>query len=282
MIIRHPVAVFLVMVYGVNIAVALSPALTRRDLLPFDQAPYDWMGHILGVALPAFVVTAALRGREGVRDLARRCLRWRVNLRWYIVALLGMPVATMLLAVIFYGAAPLQLLGDKWSLLFTLVLPHLVLVIIFSNVAEEIGWTGFMLDRVQERYSPLGASFIVAIPFALFHIPGYVVEFGSLGEVLLIAGVLFIPQLASRVIVAWLYNNTARSVLMVGLFHCSFNVTSSDIAGEFIPGPSGETFVLTSGFVVLAAIVIAAVTKGRLSQRDSAARRAPGDRGPSR
>lgn len=267
MIVGHPVAAFLVMVYAVNIAVALSPALTRRDLLPFDQAPYDWLGHILGVALPAFVVTAALGGRDAVRNLARRCLRWRVDLRWYVAALLGMPVATLLLAIIFYGSAPLQLLGDKWSLLFTLVLPHLLVVIVFSNVAEEIGWTGFLLNRVQDRFTPLKASIIVAVPFALFHVPGYVVEFESLAEVLLIAGVLFIPQLASRVIAAWLYNNTGRSVLLVGLFHCSFNVTSSDVAREFIPGPSEETFVLTSGFVILAAIVIAAVTKGRLSYR---------------
>ncbi|MGH2756767.1 MAG: CPBP family intramembrane glutamic endopeptidase [Actinomycetota bacterium] len=261
----HPVIAFLMMVYAVNIAVALSPALTRRDLLPFDQAPYDWIGHTLGVALPAFIVVAALRGRDGVRDLARRCLRWQVGLRWYVVALLGMPIATMLLAFLFYGMAPLQLLADKWSLLFTLVLPHLALVIIFSNLAEEIGWTGFLFDRMQERYSPLKASFVVAIPFALFHVPGYVVEATSFGEVLLFAAVLFIPQFASRVIVAWLYNNTARSLLIVGLFHCSFNVTSSDIAGEFTPAPAGDIFVLTSGFVILAAIVIAAVTKGRLS-----------------
>ena len=267
MIVRHPVVAFLVMVYTVNTAVALSPALTRRDLLPFDQAPYDWIGHTLGVALPAFIVTAALRGREGVRDLARRCLRWQVGLRWYGVALLGMPVATLLLAILFYGSAPLQLLADKWLLLFTLVLPHLALVILFSNVAEEIGWTGFLFDRVQERYSPLKASFIVAVPFALFHVPGYVVESTSLGEVFLFMGVLFIPQLASRVIVAWLYNNSARSLLIVGVFHCSFNVTSSDIAGEFSSAPSDEVFVLTSVIVILAAIVIAAVTKGRLSYR---------------
>jgi hypothetical protein len=59
---RHPVAAFLVMVYAVNIAVALPPILTRRDLLPFDQAPYDWLGHIVGSALPAFLVLAAVHG----------------------------------------------------------------------------------------------------------------------------------------------------------------------------------------------------------------------------
>jgi hypothetical protein len=60
---RHPVAAFLIMVFAVNIAVALSPLLTRRDILPFGLAPYDSLGHIFGVALPAFIVVAATSGK---------------------------------------------------------------------------------------------------------------------------------------------------------------------------------------------------------------------------
>src|SRR4051812_10382627 len=90
---RHPVAAFLVMVYTVNTAVALVPVLTRRDILPFDLAPYDSLGHIFGVALPAFIVVAAMSGKTGVRDLARRSLRWRVGVHWYLIALLGLPIA---------------------------------------------------------------------------------------------------------------------------------------------------------------------------------------------
>jgi hypothetical protein len=53
-VVRHPVAAFLVMVYGVNIAVALPSNLTRRDLLPFGFAPYDLLGHIVGLlSLPS-------------------------------------------------------------------------------------------------------------------------------------------------------------------------------------------------------------------------------------
>jgi uncharacterized protein len=262
---RHPVAAFLVMVYAINIAVALPPILTRRDLLPFDQAPYDWLGHILGSAVPAFLVTAAVLGRAGVLDLVRRCLRWRVGLRWYVVALLGMPIAAILTASAFFGTAPVNALADKWPLLFTVVLPHLLLIIVFSNVAEEIGWTGFLFARLQDRYGALKASAIVTVPFALFHLPGFVVETGSGLLAMGLLGILFIPHLASRVVVAWLYNNTHRSVLLVGLFHCAFNVTSAEFGREFIT-TSGETmFLITSGIVIVAAALIVVLTKGRLS-----------------
>src|SRR3712207_2043360 len=104
---RHPVAAFLAMVYAVNSALALSPLLTRRDILPFGLAPYDSLGHIFGVALPAFIVVAAMSGKAGASDLARRSLRWRVGVRWHLIALFGVPVATVVCASALFGLAPL-------------------------------------------------------------------------------------------------------------------------------------------------------------------------------
>jgi hypothetical protein len=64
LIARHPVAVFLGLVFSVSAAVARLPVLTRRDILPFDLALYDALGPLLGVALPAFVVVGG-HGRPG-------------------------------------------------------------------------------------------------------------------------------------------------------------------------------------------------------------------------
>jgi membrane protease YdiL (CAAX protease family) len=267
---RHPVAAFLIMVYAVNVAVALSPLLTRRDILPFGLAPYDSLGHIFGVALPAFLVVAAMHGKEGASDLARRSLKWRVGLRWYLVALLTVPVATVLCASVIFGSAPLNALVEKWELLFTVVLPQLVLLIVFYNVAEEVGWTGFLQARLQERHGPLKASLIVTVPFALFHLPSWMVEFElgltQLHLALALTGVFGISQLFGRVIIMWLYNNTNYSVLLVGVFHSSFNVTTSAF-GPFIPLPAGSTFLIAAPVVAVAAVLLVVFTRGRLSYK---------------
>jgi uncharacterized protein len=263
---RHPVAAFLVMVYTVNTAVAVVPVLTRRDLLPFGLAPYDSLGQILGVALPAFIVVAAMHGRDGVRDLAQRTLRWRVGVRWYLIALLVVPVAAVLCASALFGLAPLSALVEKWELLLTVVVPKLVLLILFFNLAEEVGWTGFLQARLQERRGPLKASLIVTVPFALFHLPGWMVEFGfSLAQLhlaLAVTAAFGISQLFGRVVVMWLYNNTGYSVLLVGMFHSSFNVTTSTF-DSFIPREMG--FLLAVGVVTVAAVLIVVFTRGRLS-----------------
>lgn len=186
--------------------------------------------------MPALLVVAALRGAPGVRDLAQRSGRWRVGVGWYLVALLGPTILTLLLAAALSGRAPLAAAADNWPQFFSLILPSLAFAFIFSNWFEEIGWTGFMLDRIQDRHAPMKAAAIVSVPFALGHLPGFIVEGGSVVDGLVILGVLFLPQFASRIIVAWLYNNSHRSILLVGLFHSAYNATTqSEFSEAFLP-----------------------------------------------
>jgi len=209
-----------------------------------------------------------MHGRAGVPDLARRSLRWRVGVRWYLIALLGVPIASVLCASAIYGLAPLNALVDKWPLLFTVVVPDLLLRIVLFNLTEEIGWTGFLQARLQDGYGPLKASVIVEVPFALWHLPGLMVDTGGqLPLALTLLGVFAIAQLFGRVAIMWLYNNTNRSVLLVGLFHSAYNTTVNRFAGEFIPGPAESGFLIVSGVVAVAAVLMVVFTRGRLSYK---------------
>src|SRR5918995_4115769 len=125
---RRPVATFLVMVYAITWIVFLPAVLHGRGLLalPVDLSEglafnaVVSIATILGVALPAFLVTAATSGSDGVRDLLSRCLRWRVGVHWYLIVLLGFLVAMVLVGSVFLGLAPLEALARKWPLFFTL------------------------------------------------------------------------------------------------------------------------------------------------------------------
>jgi CAAX protease family protein len=81
-IIRHPIATLLVLVYATTTTLVFVPrALTEPGLLPGGATPHGVLENVLGSAVPAFIVTALVSGKAGVRDLARRSLRWRVPLR---------------------------------------------------------------------------------------------------------------------------------------------------------------------------------------------------------
>lgn len=282
MIARHPVASYLIMVYAIIFPIALPSALTRGDFLPLDLALYESLGTIFGVTLPAFLVTAATDGWVGVRDLASRCVRWRVGIRWYLIALLGMPVAMTLATTAAYGTPLLNNLSDKWELLFTLVLPQLVLLVLLFNLAEEIGWTGFLQDKLQNRFGPVKACALTAFPFAVFHIPFFLHEEGwalaNLPIALVYLGFETFVLIFARVVIIWLYNSTSRSLLIAGLFHAVFNTTINTFGHEFIPGADDAGFYIGSGVVMIAAIVITVRTKGRLSYNANASAQA----GPGR
>ena len=65
----------------------------------------------------------------------------------------------------------------------------------------------------------------------------------------------------------WLYNNTNRSVLLVGLFHATYNTTINTYAGEFIPVPAVPWFFIVSSVVAVAAVIVVVFTRGRLSYK---------------
>jgi len=268
--------------FSVNIAVSQVPVLTRRDILPFDLALYESLGPIFGVALPAFVVVAAARGREGVRELAGRCLRWRVSLRWYLFAFLSVPVLVLLCVGVVFGRALLVVLANRWTDVFTTVLPQLVLLSLCFIVAEEIGFTGFLQARWQDRFGPLKASLLVTIPFAAYHLPVVMVEsrlgLAQMHLALAFLGVLAILQLFGRVVIMWLYNVTGSSVLLVGLWHASFDATTSAFGRTFaVPGGTRNAdlagFWIPSAVVAVLAVLVVVLTRGRLAFRPEAASR---------
>jgi hypothetical protein len=76
---RHPVLAFMVIGLGAGFLTAAIRPIADAEVLPFDLPLRGFLGSLLGVGLGAFVVTAALAGREGVVDLARRGVRWRLR-----------------------------------------------------------------------------------------------------------------------------------------------------------------------------------------------------------
>jgi membrane protease YdiL (CAAX protease family) len=264
---RHPVAAFLGISYAVAWATAVPWFRAWTDILPFDLPMWGSLGTIFGVALAAVLVVAASDGRAGVRDLARRSLRWRVGVRWYLLAVLGLPVVALVGAIALYGAATLAALTDDWHLLFTSVLPVLLLQLALFQWAEEVGWMGFLQARLQDRHGPLKASLLVTVPFALWHLPDLFAQAG-LATALIFLPVLAAAHLCARVVLGWLYNATGASVLLVAVFHASFDATVNGAGlGQLIPGPNGTALVLATGAMILAAVGLVVATKGQLAYK---------------
>ncbi|HEV8652864.1 MAG TPA: hypothetical protein VG276_26620 [Actinomycetes bacterium] len=82
---RHPLACYFALAHTISWACWIPLVLAHRTVRAGSASPTHFPG-LVGPAIAAFVMTAAVQGRTGIRDLAARIGRWRVAPRWYLVA----------------------------------------------------------------------------------------------------------------------------------------------------------------------------------------------------
>jgi uncharacterized protein len=270
MIARRPVTSFMVIGLGAGFLTAAIRPIADAEILPFDMPLHGLLGGVLGVALGAFLVTAALKGRDGVVDLARRSVRWRVPVRWYLVALFTVPVGATLLSLVIYGPQALASPAGGWPPALAEVAAVFLLQLVLFQLAEEIGFTGFLQHHWRDRYHPMKLTLYVALLWAVWHLPDHFAEEGWGVEALISAPVVFAIELVSlffaRALFVWFYNVTRSSVLLVAIFHASFDAAISRLSYDVMPASNTARFLIFSAMIVLPAAVVIIATKGRLGR----------------
>ena len=221
---RHPLAVFLALVFGIGWPVLAVPVLAERGLLGGPQVPAEFFALAVTwlVMLPAALwVTAASGGRRAVRELLGRVLRWRLGL-WWAVVLLALPATTLVVGLALGGSidtsgALSALLGGVVSLLTAVLVIHL---------AEETVWAGFLQTRLESRHNLVVAALITSVPFSAIHLPLVLVGETSGPAVLVGAAKLLVLGVGMRLMLGVFLRGTG-SVLAVGLLHGVFNASNN-------------------------------------------------------
>jgi uncharacterized protein len=271
---RHPVLAFMVIGLGAGFLTAAIRPIADAEILPFDLPLHGVVGGVLGVGLGAFVVTAALAGRDGVIDLARRSVRWRVPVRWYLVALFTVPVGAMLISLAIYGPRALASPAGGWPRALAEVVAVFVLQLVLFQLAEEIGFTGFLQHHWQDRYHPMKLSLYVALLWAVWHVPDHFAEEGWGVEALISAPIIFAIEFVSlffaRALFVWFYNVTAFSVLLVAIFHASFDGAINQLSYDIVPASNTARFLIFSAVIIFFAATVIISTKGRLGRAKEA------------
>lgn len=227
---------------------------------------------LFGPAAAAIIVAACVEGRAGVRALLARVAIWRVDLRWYLIALV-LP-ALLALGVIALRASfanGLQIALGAPPMLQLSALSPLTLLLFVLVIGEELGWRGFALPRLQARYGALGASLILGLLWAAWHLPNQLIpglEYYGFGFLAFAAYV--VPM---TVLFTWLATHTRGSVLLAWLFHGAIN-------SPLVVGPPIDTvqrWWLSAAVYGLCAliVVLAGGLRPRAAEQAPAAQVAP-------
>jgi uncharacterized protein len=207
--------------FGLTYAITWACFFGAGALSPTDGALFVTPLLMLGTFAPA-LVTIGLMMREGKRaeldSLLRRLTIWQVSLRWYVFAIGYM--ATLKFA----AALAHRLIIGSWPAFDTTELAVIPLAIVLSvpvQAGEEIGWRGYALPRLAQRYGIACASLLLGLVWGCWHLPLFLIQgLGNFGQSF---PMFVVGSIALSVAMAWLYMNTNGSLLLAMLMHSSIN-----------------------------------------------------------
>jgi len=234
--------------------------------------PIVFLALLAGPSIAGTLLTGLLHGRTGFRSLRARLLRWRVDARWYAIALLSAPAIVL---VILFALS--QISSDYLPDIFTTADPGPLLLIglsygLLAGLFEELGWTGVAIPQLRQRYGVLATGLIVGVLWAAWHVPVYVWGSGDAAGVF--SWVRFLPEFTFlvavlpgyRVLMVWVYDRT-DSLLLATLMHASLTATTTAILVPSAAGPSRAIYYLILAAVLWGVVTaIAATNGGRFSR----------------
>ena len=248
---RHSLTVYFILAYFISWSIWSPLVLSAQGLIHLEIPPAWHLAGAFGPFLSALVVTSITTGFQGVRELIGRVCQWRVGIKWWLVAL--SPVALYLVAALVQGLIEGSIdFGGFGSVNELPELPWLIgwlVMIVTFGLGEETGWRGFVLPRLQNSHLAAGATWRLVLLWLGWHLPMFLykqsfIEMGLFGAIGWAVSLAF-----GAVLLTWLYNSSKGSILMVVVWHGTFNAAVSATGGNIA--------MITSIMVIIWAIIVA-------------------------
>ena len=194
--------------------------VTVKDIL-------QWVGGV-GPSLAALFLVIRNDGKTGIKALFKRVIQFKLGI-WYIPSVLILPLVVILAHILnglIFGAPfpQKEILSEPWWI------PALFAVFFIMQFSEELGWRGYALDRLQDRWNALISSLLLGALWALWHLPMFLSDGFGQHDNQLPYGQFSITIILTTVLITWLQNNTNGSLVPAFVMHAMFA-----LSGEVLP-----------------------------------------------
>jgi membrane protease YdiL (CAAX protease family) len=263
---RYPIVTFYILAFVLG---AGTIYFVVQGVIPAGLA----LSSALSASIAGIIMTAILDGKAGLKLMVSRLLIWRVGIGYWLFALLFL-VPIILIGSLFnplFNGDPISFSNMKPA--FN-ILPMFILFFLVSGIGQELGWTGFLIPRLQARFGSLTSCVIRAILIGVWHLPlliysglhpyalvdfRYGVWIAHKGFLIALVAILMLI-LSWSIFHTWMFNNTNGSLLLVATLHGSeiwlpYCMMSTGISPNNLDNYWGYGMVM-----VLTAIVIIIIT----------------------
>ena len=241
---RNRATITFIVAWIISALIIVSYYVTNEQI---DITPLPVIISGVTALLPAFVVSSFFSSILGIKNLLATYIRPRGAPGYYLLALVLFPMIWLLGTLVSRALGMENPVSDYFTLDIELVVTILFFFLmncIHGGLSEEPGWRGFALPRLQVKFSPLVASLILGVFWAVWHAPA---RFGGVAAMSLEDTLInFVLILLVTVIFTWFYNRTKGSILAPALLHASMNTT-----GAFLPGSLGAIILVLACMVFL-------------------------------
>jgi len=258
---KHPIALFFVLAYALGWGM-----MTPRIL--------SWLG-IVRFNVPDWWVATSFYAPA----IAGLCMQWltQQNLKGFRVyeslgrLVLGLVIGAFLVLVcnpsvpaLLAERTPLHTLD--WRIFLSLSAYHFYLSEPLTPIGEEIGWRGYALPRLQNRFGPIWASILIGLMWAGFMLPAL-----SLVQMWPVRGILVYAMalIALSIEMTFAMNLSGSSIIVAVAMNTLASAQSGYLAHGLIahshPRPHWELIAAASNLLLPAVLVL--ITRGKLGTR---------------
>jgi membrane protease YdiL (CAAX protease family) len=212
---QSPLA-FILLVFLLTIPIYFLGSVTEIELLP--GLPISSLASFCP-ALAALILRYREAGIRGASDLMRRVTDFRrmPSPLWFSVAFLLQPsIAAVVYVLMRLFDYPLPVPEIPLLRAFILFFP-----IMLAALGEELGWSGYALEPLGERWNALPASLMLGAVWSIWHF----ILFRQAGRDFTWIFWQSLMLMASRVLNVWLYYRAGKSVAFVAITHAMLNVS---------------------------------------------------------
>ncbi|TXN34309.1 CPBP family intramembrane metalloprotease [Flagellimonas hymeniacidonis] len=212
------------------------PATARQfdKLLPISMIPF-----LLGPSIAGFIMIGLTKGKKGVSELFKKLLKWCLGSSIYLIALFIIPTFSIISLLILYQFSEVYIpdivtKDDKT----TLILSGLIYGIIVGGLLEELGWSGYAIPKLREKYSVLKTGLIIGIFWGAWHfLPIFSGSGDSSGNLVLstfLPGLFFhyAGLIPVRILIVWLYD---RSLSLIPPIILHATLTAFTLSSSIFP-----------------------------------------------
>jgi membrane protease YdiL (CAAX protease family) len=181
-----------------------------------------------GPSLVAIILITRQEGKAKLKDIFIRVVKLKLGY-WYLPIFLFLPFVLVLAHIInvllfnatFPKTGPLS---EPWWI------PVLFIVFFIMQFAEELGWRGYALDRLQTKMNATLASIVLGSIWAIWQIPMFISSgFGQYKYNLPFLQFVITLVLIS-IVITWLQNNCKGSLFPAFILHAQVN-----LSGDVLP-----------------------------------------------